>query len=137
MRAIREDLSAAARAAGFGEAWNVVPDDVSTLPAAVVGAPRDVEAVTLTRWRLTIPVTFFVSSADAEAAAHVLDGVLSVGQADDEEADVPPGFIDALAATEGSNWSTARFVSAETARYQMPGGAVALGCEVRVEIVTP
>jgi hypothetical protein len=134
LRAVREALGLAAGAAGFN-AWDYMPDDVQNLPAAVVGAPREMEALTLTRWRLQLPVTFYVSSANPKDANERLDRALSIGLEDEDE--VPRlSFLDTLADAIEPPWKTARFVSAQTSRYTMPGNSVAWGTEVLVEVTT-
>lgn len=134
LRAVREGLASAARECGFS-AWDYQPDDPQQLPAAVVGAPVEMEALTLTRWKLVVPVTFYCSTADPKDASERLDLVLSINLVDEDD-EPRLSFIDTLKAAEAPPWKSARFSSAETGRYTMPGGSVALGTRVDIEVTT-
>ncbi len=129
LRQVRKDLGVVAGEAGFS-AWDYVPDDPQDLPAAVVGGLSLFERLNAIVTKVNIGITFYVDLSDAQDAAARLDLVLSTG--------MPNSFIDWLDSVTSNDlpaWRSVRFLSAGPYnRYTMPGGAVALGVEVTLEI---
>jgi hypothetical protein len=126
---IREDLAAVATAAGFNS-WDYEPDDPQTLPACIIGGIREMERLNAIVTRAQILVTFYCSVADPKDATRRLDLALSVGH--------PNSFIDMLDSVtleDGPAWRSIRFESASRyRRFAMPGGHVALGVEIVLEL---
>lgn len=129
LRAIRKDLGVVAQEAGFN-AWDYEPDDPQNLPAAVVGGIRSMTRLNAQVTRVELGVTFYVNAADPQDATARLDLALSTG--------IQDSFIDNLdtdAEKPDRSWRSVRFAaSGPYTRYSMPGGAVALGVEITLEL---
>lgn len=129
LRQIRTDIGVVAGESGFN-AWDYAPDDPQDLPAAVVGGIKSMVRLNAVVTECQIEVTFYVNAADPQDAAARLDLALSVG--------LPDSFIDMLDSVtpaDGPSWRSIRFESAGPyQRYAIPGGAVALGCTVTLEL---
>ncbi len=129
LRAVRHDIGVVAQTANFNT-WDYQPDDPKDLPAAVVGGIKAMQRLNAAVTLVQIGVTFFVNASDPQDAAQRLDLALST---------IDGSFCSALDAyVETPNphaWRSAKFLSAGPyLRYTMPGGGVALGCEMLLEL---
>jgi len=129
LRKVRADIGVVAGVSGFN-AFDYVPDDPKDLPAAVVGGIKSMVRLNAVVTQVELGVTFYVSAADPQDSAARLDLALSTG--------LPDSFIDNLDSVtpaDGASWRSIRFQSAGPyIRYQMPGGGVALGVDVVLEL---
>ena len=129
LRQIRADLGAVARESNFA-AWDYEPDDPKDLPAAVVGGIQSMTRLNAVVTQIKLDVTFYVNAVDPQDASARLDLALSTG--------MPDSFIDQLDSVmpvDGPSWRSIRFDSSGPyKRYAMPGGGVALGVTVTLEL---
>lgn len=129
LRALREDLTAVAEAAGFN-AWSYVPDDPQDLPAAVVGGIQEMNRLNQHVTQIKLGISFIANAADPVDATARLDLALSTGNAE--------SFIDMLDSVgteDGPAWSSVRFDSAGPyTSIDLPGGGTALGVEIVLQL---
>ncbi len=129
LRQLRADLGTVAGEAGFN-AWDYLPDDPKTLPAAVVGGILEMERLNRLTTQIKLGVTFYVSAADPKDASARLDRALSVGLGDSFI-----DWLDSVQLADGPSWRSVRFDSAGPyQKFSLPGGGVALGVTVVLEL---
>lgn len=132
--AIRQDLATVAKTCGLN-AWDYPPDDPLVLPCAVVGSPQGMRRMNKTVTEVLIPVTFYVSNADAQDAARRLDALLSIGVQDVLEATSYLDVLDAVHAEDGPAWRSITFEHAEPYELvSMPGDSTALACRIQLKL---
>lgn len=129
LRAVRRDICTVAGEAGFN-AFSYQPSDLKTFPAAVVGGVRSFVRLNVRVTQVQIACTFYVALTDVEEATRKLDLVLSTGD--------PNSFVDLLDSVQpddNPSWRSVRIDSAGAyTQYSFPGGAIALGVEVILEL---
>ena len=132
---LREDIAVVCRTAGLN-GWNFDTDDPQNLPAAVVSGVDQMERLNRIVTRVVIMIDLYVSNAEPLDGSRALDRLLSTDVV--KEDGKVGSLIDAFDAVQDGidqpSWRSHRFDSAgRYTRVSMPGGGVALYCQVLYE----